>query len=79
MPARDNPRQFGAHPTPGTRPLEVSALIGKGGVGEVYRATDTNLARQVAITVLPEAVARTRARRGEPATGAGRRRGGGRS
>jgi len=45
--------------TPGTRlgPYEVTAQIGVGGMGEVYRATDTNLARQVAIKVLPAAVA----------------------
>jgi serine/threonine protein kinase len=44
---------------PGTRigPYEVTAQIGVGGMGEVYRATDTNLNRQVAIKVLPEAVA----------------------
>jgi hypothetical protein len=43
----------------GTRlgPYEVTAQIGVGGMGEVYRATDTNLARQVAIKVLPETVA----------------------
>jgi eukaryotic-like serine/threonine-protein kinase len=43
----------------GTRlgPYEVAAQIGVGGMGEVYRATDTNLARQVAIKVLPAAVA----------------------
>jgi hypothetical protein len=45
--------------TPGTclGPYEVTAQIGAGGMGEVYRATDTNLKRQVAIKVLPEAVA----------------------
>ena len=45
--------------TPGTRlgPYEVTAQIGVGGMGEVYRATDTNLKRQVAIKVLPAAVA----------------------
>ena len=47
--------------TPGTRigPYEVTAQIGVGGMGEVYRATDTNLKRQVAIKVLPASVART--------------------
>jgi len=45
--------------TPGTRlgPYEVTAPIGVGGMGEVYRATDTNLKRSVAIKVLPEALA----------------------
>jgi len=45
--------------TPGPRlgPYEVGAQIGVGGMGEVYRATDTNLGRQVAIKVLPDAVA----------------------
>jgi eukaryotic-like serine/threonine-protein kinase len=44
---------------PGTRlgPYEVAAQIGAGGMGEVYRALDTNLKRAVAIKVLPEAVA----------------------
>jgi Protein kinase domain len=45
--------------TPGTRigVYEVVAQIGEGGMGAVYRATDTSLGRQVAIKVLPDAFA----------------------
>jgi serine/threonine protein kinase len=38
-------------------PYEILALIGKGGMGEVYRARDTKLDREVAIKVLPQALA----------------------
>lgn len=38
-------------------PYEVLAPIGKGGMGEVYKARDTRLDRLVAIKVLPEHIA----------------------
>src|SRR5271167_3244120 len=44
---------------PGTRlgPYEILVPIGAGGMGEVYRARDTTLERDVAIKVLPAALA----------------------
>ena len=45
--------------TPGTRlgVYDITAQIGAGGMGQVFRATDTKLKRQVAIKILPPTVA----------------------
>src|SRR5271157_6095590 len=46
--------------TPGTKlgPYEIVSAVGAGGMGEVYRARDARLNRDVAIKVLPAAFAR---------------------
>src|SRR5499425_2926038 len=46
--------------TPGTKlgTYEIQTLIGRGGMGEVYRATDPKLKREITLKVLPEVFAR---------------------
>lgn len=49
-------------PTTRLGPYQILAPLGAGGMGEVYRVLDTKLDREVAIKVLPAAVAQDRER-----------------
>src|SRR2546430_1608681 len=50
----------------GTRlgPYEIVSSLGKGGMGEVYRARDTKLRREVAVKILPKEFAQDQERVG---------------
>ncbi len=65
--------------SPGTRlgHYDVTSLLGEGGMGQVWQATDTQLDRDVALKVLPEAFTSDPDHL-EPSQRGARREGGGR-